>query len=234
MTNSDFKEATDPTILTRRVWFETEWNKFDNGSSVLEETLGTLWAWRISADQDFAVRLKVPFKFRVGADDPDISDIGGFGDMKIAAGTALRLAKDFRIGGGLDLEMPTGRHELSDNFWRIQEFAAMAWDIAPWLSFSPSTEYNQSFSEEGSTPRAHFLESFFPFTFICQNKWAFAVGYENKVDFENDNYVTNRAKVLVAKELENVPLSFVLSAKRDFDSGEKEFQVNFAVTYFFR
>jgi hypothetical protein len=38
----------------------------------------------------------------------------------------------------------------------------------------------------------------------------------------------------VAKELENVPLSFVLSAKRDFDSGEKEFQVNFAITYFFR
>ena len=25
-----------------------------------------------------------------------------------------------------------------------------------------------------------------------------------------------------------------LSAKRDFDSGEKEFQVNFAITYFFR
>ena len=232
--NSDLKEPTDPTILTRRVWFETEWNKFRDGSSVFEETLGTLWAWRVSADQDFAVRLKVPFKFRVGSDDPAISDIGGFGDMKIAAGTAIRLAKDFRIGGGLDLEMPTGRHELSDNFWRIQEFVALAWDITPWLTFSPSAEYNQSFAEEGSTQPAHFLESFIPFTFILPQKWAIAVGYENKVDFENDNYVTNRAKVLVAKELENVPLSFVLSAKRDFDSGEKEFQVNFAITYFFR
>ena len=27
---------------------------------------------------------------------------------------------------------------------------------------------------------------------------------------------------------------FYLQAKRDFDSGEKEFQVNFVVTYFFR
>jgi hypothetical protein len=173
-------------------------------------------------------------KFRVGSDDPGVSDIAGFGDMKIAAGTAVRLAKDFRIAGGLDLEMPTGRHELSDNFWRIQEFVAFAWDITPWLSFTPSAEYNQSFAEEGSTQRAHFLETFFPFTFILPQKWAVAVGYENKADFENDNYVTNRAKVLVAKELDNVPLSFVLSAKRDFDSGEKEFQVNFAITYFFR
>ena len=86
VTNSDLKEATDPTILTRRVWFETEWNKFDNGSSVLEETLGTLWAWRISADQDFAVRLKVPFKFRVGADDPELSGFRRFWDYEDRGG----------------------------------------------------------------------------------------------------------------------------------------------------
>lgn len=232
--NADLKESSDPTILTRRVWFETEWNKFEDGSSVVEQTLGTLWSWRLSADQDWAVRLKLPVKFRVGSDDPDVADIGGLGDIKVATGTAVRLAKDFRVGGGLDLEMPTGRSELSDNFWRIQEFGAMAWDIAPWLTFSPSFEYNQSFSEEGSTPSAHFLETFFPFTFILPHKWAVAASYENKVDFNNDNYVTNRAKILVAKELENVPLSFALSAKRDFDSGEKEFQVNFVVTYFFR
>ena len=78
------------------------------------------------------------------------------------------------------------------------------------------------------------METFVPFTFVLPHKWAVSVGYENKADFENDNYVTHRAKVLVAKELENVPLSFALSAKRDFDSGEKEFQVNFVVTYYFR
>ena len=180
------------------------------------------------------MRLKLPTKFRVGSEVPGVADIGGLGDVKVATGTAFRLSKTFRVGGGVDLAMPTGRHDLSDNAWRIQEFGAIGWDITPWLTFSPSFEYNQSISEEGSAPPIHFLETFFPFTFILPNKWALVAGYENKVDFENDNYVTNRAKLGVAKELESMPLSFSLSAKRDFDSGEKEFQVNFVVTYVFR
>lgn len=228
------KELNDPTVLTRRVWLETEWNKFTDGTHVVEETLGALWAWRLSQNQDWAVRVKLPAKFRVGSDVPGVSDIGGFGDVKLATGTAFRLNKTWRIGGGVDLALPTGRQELSDNLWRVQEFAVVAWDIAPWLTFSPSFEHNHSVAEEGSTPSSHFLESFFPFTIILPHKWAVIVGYENKTDFENDNYVTHRAKLGIAKELESVPLSLALSAKRDFDSGEKEFQVNFVVTYLFR
>jgi hypothetical protein len=231
---ADLKEQNDPTILTRRVWLETEWNKFTDGTSIVEETLGSLWSWRVSENQDWAVRLKLPVKFRVGSDDPNVPDIGGLGDIKIATGTAWRLSKRTRVGLGLDLEMPTGRHELSDNAWRIQEFGAFGWDITPWLTFSPSMEYNQSFSEETHAAELHFLETFIPLTFILPHKWSVSVGYENKTDFENDNYVTNRAKFGIGKELESAPLSFYLQAKRDFDSGEKEFQVNFVVTYFFR
>jgi hypothetical protein len=98
---ADLKERNDPTILTRRVWLETEWNKFTDGTSIVEETAGTLWAWRVSENQDWAMRLKLPVKFRVGSDDPNVSDIGGFGDIKIAAGTAWRLSKTTRIGIGL-------------------------------------------------------------------------------------------------------------------------------------
>jgi hypothetical protein len=228
---ADLKELTDPTILVRRVWLETEWNKFTDGTHFVEETLGTLCAWPVTDNQDWAVRLKLPVKFRVGDDMPDIA---GFGDVKVAAGTAFRVCKNFRVGGGLDLEMPTGRHELSDNAWRIQEFGAMAWDINSWFSISPSFEYNQSISEEGSAPPLHFLETFFPFNFTLLHKWAISAGYENKVDFEDNNYVTHRAKLLVAKELESIPLSFALSAKRQFDSAEKEFQINFVVSYYFR
>jgi hypothetical protein len=232
--SADLKELNDPTILTSRVWLETEWNRFRDETNVVEETFGTLWAWRVSEDQDWAVRLKLPVKFRFGSHTPGVPDIEGLGDIKIATGTAFRLSKTFRIGFGVDLQMPTGREELSDNNWRLQEFGAIGWDIAPWLTFSPSVEYNQSLAEEGSTANAHFLEAFFPLTFILPHKWAITAGYENKTDFENDNYVTHRAKLQVAKELEHVPLSFALSAKRDFDAGEKEFQVNFIISYYFR
>src|SRR5439155_4473276 len=195
---ADLKEFNDPTILSRRVWLETEWNKFTDGTHFVEEILGTLWAWRVSENQDFGVRLKLPVMFRLGSDDPNVSDIGGFADIKVAAGTAFLLAKTVRIGGGLDLAMPTGRHELSDNAWRIQEFLAIAWDITPWLTLSPSVEYNQSIEEEDGYPEIHFLETFVPFTFTLPNKWAIAVGYENKTDFEIDNEVTHRGKILVA------------------------------------
>ena len=232
--NAALKELNDPTILTRRLWLETEWNKFKDSTNVVEETLGTLWPWRVSANQDWAVRLKLPIKFRFGSDTPGVSDIEGLGDIKIATGTAVRLSKTLRMGLGVDLQMPTGRKELSDNKWRIQEFAAIGWDITPWLTFSPSFEYNQSLAEEGGSAPAHFLETFFPLTFILPHKWAITLGYENKTDFENDNYVTHRGKLQVAKELESIPLSFALSIKRDFDSGEKEFQVNFVISYYFR
>ena len=122
--------------------------------------------------------------------------------------------------------MPTGRHNLSSNAWRFQEIGALGWDITPWLTFSPSFEYNESVAEEGNAQPLNFLETFFPFTIILPHKWAVTAGYENKTDFENNNYITNRAKIAITKELKSIPVSFYLQAKRDFDSGEKEFQVN--------
>ena len=231
---ADLKVFNDPTILTRRVWLETEWNKFTDGASIVEETAGTLWVWRVSENQDWAVRLKLPVNLRVGSDDPNVPDIGGLGDVKVATGTAFRLRKTFRVGAGLDLEMPTGRHEFSDNAWQIQGFGSLGWDITRWLTFSPSFEYNQSVAEEGSAQPLNSLETFFPFTIILPHKWAMTAGYENKTDFENDNYVTNKAKIAIAKELESIPLRFYLQTKRDFDSVEKEFQVSFVVTGYFR
>jgi hypothetical protein len=45
---ADLKEQNDGTILNRRVCLETEWNKFRDGTSTVEETLGSLWSWRVS------------------------------------------------------------------------------------------------------------------------------------------------------------------------------------------
>src|SRR4030095_5035084 len=97
---ADLKEFNDPTILSRRVWLETEWNKFTDGTHFWEEIWVTLWAWPVSENQDFGVRLKLPVKFRVGSDDPNVSDIGGLGDIKVAAGKALPPVHTRRSRGG--------------------------------------------------------------------------------------------------------------------------------------
>ncbi len=57
--DADLKELNDPTILGRRVSFEHEWNRFEDGSNVFEDTLSGQWAWRLSANADWAVRLKL-------------------------------------------------------------------------------------------------------------------------------------------------------------------------------
>ena len=44
----ELKALEDSTILKRRIWSDTEWNKYKDGSDDIVETLGGLWAWRVS------------------------------------------------------------------------------------------------------------------------------------------------------------------------------------------
>ena len=231
----ELKAVEDPTILKRRAWLETEWNTFKDDSHNIEEILGGLWAWRVSSNQDWAVRLKLPLEWHVAGDAAGDSDKAGFGDIKLATGTAFRLGESWRAGGGLELRAPSGtEHDLSDNVWRLQEFGAVAWDATKHLVLSPSFEYNESLAEEPGAPPQHFLEMFFPATCLLPRHWSATARYEAKVDFETDNTWTHSAKFAVAKNLERAPVSFVLSIKKPFDGGAKDFQVNFIATWYFR
>ena len=123
---SDLKALEDPTILSRRVWLDTEWSKYRDGSSNIDETLGVLWAWGIATDQDGAIRFKLPYKWHLEGDDPGDRGRDGIGDLKLATGTAWRLNANWRAGGGVEVRLPTGRDELSENIWKLQEFGAVA------------------------------------------------------------------------------------------------------------
>jgi hypothetical protein len=233
--SEELKGLEDPTILKRRVWLETEWNKFKDGSSDVEQTLGGLWAWGVSSNQDWAVRFKVPLEMHFAGHAAGDSDKQGLGDIEVATGTAFRLSDSWRAGGGLELRTPSATDDdLGDNVWRLQEFGTVAWDPTRWLTLSPSFEYNESVAEEHGAKPKHFLEMFFPATCLLPRRWSVTARYEAKVDFENDNHWTHSAKFLVAKQLERAPISFALSLKKPFDGGEKKFQVNFIVTYYFR
>ena len=100
------------------MWLETEWNKFKDGSSDVEQTLSGLWAWGVSPNQE-AVRLKVPLAMHFARHEPGDSDKQGLGDIKLATGTAFRLSESWRVGGGLELRTPSGTDDdLSDNTCR--------------------------------------------------------------------------------------------------------------------
>jgi hypothetical protein len=230
----ELKSQEDPTIFTRRIWSDTEWNKFKDGSHDIVETLGVLWPWRISDSQEWAVRLKVPFRFHIAGDAAEDSDKQGLGDIKLATGTAFRLSESWRTAVGVEMLFPSATHGLGDNVWKLQLFGAVAWDVTRRLTLSPSFEYNKSVAEEHSIAPQHFLEMYYPATYLLPRNWSVTARYEAKVDFENDNHWTHSAKFVITKLLERRPLGFSFSIKKSFDGSNKEFQINFVTTYYFR
>ncbi|MCZ7640773.1 MAG: hypothetical protein M5U12_34800 [Verrucomicrobia bacterium] len=172
----ELKVQEDPTLLLRRAWADTEWNHYKAGREDLKVEFGGLWSWRLSERQEWAVQFKLPVAGHVAGETEGDADALGLGDIELAVGTAYRLGKAWRTGGGLELRTPSATDDvLGDNVWRLKPFWAVAWD-----------------------------------------EW------------------THSAKLVLAKQLERLPLSFAVSLKKSFDGGEKEFQFNFVTTYFFR
>ncbi len=230
---AELKALEDPTILFRRVWIETEWNKYRDGSNDLEETLGGSWAWRVSERQEWAVRLKLPYDWHFAGDSTGDSNEHGLGDIKVGTATAFRLNDSWRAGGGLELRMPTAEDDLGQHVWRLQESASVAWDASRWLTFIPTMEHNHSIAEEHGAAPQHYLEMYFPALVLLPHRWLVMARYEAKVDFKNDNYVTQSGKLSLEKLLESPRLGFGLSIKKPFNTGNKAFQVNFVTSYYF-
>ena len=225
----ELKSLEDPTILKRRVRLETEWNSYRDGSDNVEETLVGLWAWPISARQDWAVRLKLPYEWHFAGNNSGDSDENGLGDIKMATGMAYRLNDAWRVGGGLELRMPTAQNDLGDNVWKLQEFGTLAWDATKWLSLTPTVEYNESLCEENDASPQHNAELFFPATFILPHRWSITTRYEAKIDFENDNYVTQSGKLYLSKSFAKIPVGLTASIKKPFNTANKDYQVNFVI-----
>lgn len=230
----ELKAIEDPTILKRRVWLDTEWNRFKDSSDDLEFTVGGLWAWPVTANQDWALRIKVPVKFHMAGDAAGDSDKEGLGDIKLAVGTAFRHSQSLRSAAGAEMRFPTASDNLGSNAYRTLLFGTFAWDVTRSITFSPSVEYNKSIKEvRGSAPQ-EFMELFFPVTFLLPERWSVAPRYEYKVDFANNDQVTRSAKLTITKLLENQPLGLSVSFKKNIDETNKEFQINFVTTYYFR
>ena len=233
-TTAELKAIEDPTILKRRAWLDTEWNRFKDSSHDFSLTGGRFWAWRVSDRQDWALRLKVPFEFHVAGDTPGESNEQGLGDLKLAAGTAWRLSESQRVAVGLEMRFPSATNNMGANVWRPMLFGTMAWDLSPYMTFSPSAEYNKSIKElRGAAPQ-DFIELFFPVIFMLPDRWSVTPRYEAKVDFANNDHLTHSAKITATRLLEQLPLALSLSIKKSFGGGEKQFQVNFVTTYYFR
>jgi hypothetical protein len=222
------------TILQSSVWLDTEWDQFKHGAEKATWTLAGLWAWRVSDWEDWAVRLKVPLVYDRSDESSGHADIGGVGDIEVATGTAFRLSDRWRTGGGIELHTDTASNPaLGDSMWRLHSSWAVAHDVTNWLTLIPTAEYTHSIAEEHNAPPQRYLELSLPATFILPHDWSIGTRYKAKVDFENGDHWTHTVDVGVAKRLSNIPVVLSATLEKQLDGGNKKFQANFTMTYYF-
>ena len=228
------KALNDQTIIQSSVWLDTEWDQFKHGAEEATWTLGGLWGSRVSDRQDWAVRLKVPVVYDRSDEASGHTDVGGLGDIEVATGTAFRLSNTWRTGGGIELHTDSASNPaLGDSVWRLHSSWSIAHDVTNWLTLTPTAEYSHSIAEENNVSPQRYLELSLPVTFILPYDWSIGTRYKAKVDFENGDYWTHTLDVGVAKRLPNVPVVLSATLEKTFDGGNKKFQVNLTMTYYF-
>ena len=228
------KALNDRTIIQSSVWLDTEWDQFKHGAEEATWTLAGLWGWRVSDRQDGAVRLKVPVVYDRSDEASGHTDVGGLGDIEFGTGTAFRLNNRWRTGGALEVHADTASNPaLGDRMWRLKPFWAVAHDVTNWLTLTPTVEYNHSIAEEHNAPPQRYIELSLPATFILPYDWSVGTRYKAKIDFENGDHWTHTVDVGLAKRLSNIPVVLSVTLEKTLDDGNKKFQVNFTMTYYF-
>ena len=130
------------------------------------------------------------------------------GDVEVAAGTAFRLSKKWRTGGGIELHADTASNPaLGGGVWRLHSSWSVAYDVTNWLTLTPTAEYSHSIAEEHDVAPHRYLELSLPTTFILPHDWSIITSYKAKIDFENGDRWTHTVDV----GLPNVSQMFRLS-----------------------
>jgi hypothetical protein len=117
--------------------------------------------------------------------------------------------------------------------WRLHSSWSVAHDVTSWLTLAPTAEYSHSVAEANNVAPQRYLELSLPTTFLLPRNWSIGTRYKAKIDFENGDHWTHTVDFGVAKRLSNVPLVLNLTLEKDLNGGNKKFQLNFTMTYYF-
>ena len=117
--------------------------------------------------------------------------------------------------------------------WRLHSSWSVAHDVTDWLTLTPTAEYSHSIAEEPNVAPQRYVDLSLPATFILPYDWAIATRYKAKIDFENGDRWTHTVNVGVAKRLPNIPVVLSATLEKQFDGGNKKFQANLTMTYYF-
>jgi hypothetical protein len=224
----------NPTILRRRVWWENEYSDRHQGAWQSKLTLGGVYAFSLSPDHEWGVRLKLPLVFANGGRVAGVDNEAGLGDIEFAFATAWRLAPTFRAACGLETKFNTATADaLSDGTAQLKPILAFSWDAARWLTLAPNFVYNDSVAAESGAADVSNLEINAPFIFLLPDRWSMTLEYKGKADFERTNEYSNRLKVGTGKLLAEWTQVFS-SVEVPLEAATDNFQVTVGMNFFFQ
>jgi hypothetical protein len=122
---------------------------------------------------------------------------------------------------------------LGAGVWRLHSAWSVAYDVTNWFTVTPTVEYSHSIAEEHNVAPQRFLEFSLPTTLLLPHDWSIGTKYKTKIDFENGDHCTHTVDLGLAKRLPSVPVVLSATLEKHLDGGNKRFEVNFTITYYF-
>ena len=231
----ELKQLNDQTIIRTNLSLGSEWNHFEHGEEKAIWTLAGLYGWRVSDQQDWGIRFRLPFIYKRTDQPSDEVDVGGVGDAEIGVGTAFRLNDTWRTAGGIELHADTASDRgFAEEVWRLKWGWGVSHDVTRWLSFAPSADYNRSIAEKNNASPQSYFELSLPATLILPQHWSMSAKYKTAADFENGDRWSHTLSAGVAKRLSNLPLVLSATLEKPLGHSTKKFRVSFTVTYYFQ
>jgi hypothetical protein len=230
----ELEQNDNPTILRRRVWWENEYSNLHRGAWQHKLTLGGLYAFSRSPDNEWGVRLKVPVVYANGGRITAADNEAGLGDIELAVATAWRLAPTFRAAFSLETKFNTAtRDALGDGTAQLKPIVASSWDAARWLTLAPNSVYNRSVAAAPGAPDVSNLELNLPFIFLLPRGSYVTVEYKGMIDFERDNAYFNTLKIGTGKLLTE-GIQLYASVEVPLEAATDNFQVTVGMNFFLR
>jgi hypothetical protein len=228
----ELEQNDNPTILRRRVWWENEYSNLHQGAWQHKLTLGGLYAFSLSPDSEWGVRLKVPVVWANGGRDPVVDNQAGLGDVELAVATAWRLAPTFRAACGLETKFNTAAPDaLGDGTTQLKPFLAFSWDAARWVTLAPNSTYNRSVAAEPDASDVSNLELNLPFIFLLPRRSYVTVEYKGVLDFERDDGYSNTLKIATGKLLTEW-IQLYASVEVPLEAATANFRVTVGMNFF--
>jgi hypothetical protein len=230
---SELFELNDPTILKRKVGLENRFTDLDDGAARYKAIMEGLYAFGLSNNIDFGLRLRVPIVHYFSSDEPGDSDVTGLGDIEFAFGPAFRLNKKLRTFFGLETQFNSATNEnLGDDSIILRPLYTFAWSATSFMDVVFNFEYSNSvFEEPGQGPTNNLLIAI-PITFSLPHLWSLTFEWRGRAVFVDPEEFRNSIRPGVSKAFKKVPIT--LFAKFEIPINDTQFETRFGFFYFFK